>query len=144
MMDQCFKISQYFNGPLSDPQRRIYIIVHAIDSHSLRSPEAQHALSVLARAKNLHLVTSFDHVNTPALWTAQHLEYFNWQEHNVPTYEAYTLEMPLTLPLKGMAQERSSGGVADIVKVNYYRTVILFVIKDLYRLLPIIKSLYYA
>lgn len=64
-----------------------------------RSSEAQGALSALAACERVHLVASFDHVDTPLLWDAQLAARFNWLWHDVTTYAPYVSELnPSSVP----------------------------------------------
>ena len=57
-----------------------------------RKPEAQAVLSTLAASDRVHLVASFDHVNTPQLWDPQLAARFNWLWHDITTYTPYVSE----------------------------------------------------
>ena len=50
-------------------------------------------LSRLASCSRVHLVASFDHVNTPLLWDKRLAARFNWLWHDVTTYAPYTAEV---------------------------------------------------
>lgn len=41
----------------------------------------------------MHLVASFDHLNTPLLWDATIADRYNWLWHEVTTYASYTAEL---------------------------------------------------
>ena len=58
-----------------------------------RSAAAQAMLSRLAGCDRVHLVASFDHVNTPLLWDKRLAARFNWLWHDVTTYAPYTAEV---------------------------------------------------
>lgn len=45
--------------------RRLFLLIHNIDGPMLRNGRAQTLLSRLSRIRNVHLVASIDHINTP-------------------------------------------------------------------------------
>jgi origin recognition complex subunit 2 len=47
------------------PALHIFLIIHNIDGPMLRNDKTQSILSRLANVKNLHLIASIDHINTP-------------------------------------------------------------------------------
>lgn len=47
------------------PALHLFLIVHNIDGTMLRNAKAQNVLSRLASIKNLHMIASIDHINTP-------------------------------------------------------------------------------
>lgn len=47
------------------PALHIFLIVHNIDGTMLRNDKAQSILSRLATIKNLHMIVSIDHINSP-------------------------------------------------------------------------------
>lgn len=47
------------------PALRIFLIVHNLDGKMLRNDKAQSVLSRLANIKNIHMIASIDHINTP-------------------------------------------------------------------------------
>lgn len=47
------------------PALHLFLIIHNIDGVMLRNAKAQSVLSRLASIKNIHLIASIDHINTP-------------------------------------------------------------------------------
>lgn len=47
------------------PALHIFLILHNIDGTMLRNDKAQSVLSRLANIKNVHIIASIDHINTP-------------------------------------------------------------------------------
>lgn len=47
------------------PALHIFLIIHNIDGTMLRNDKAQSVLSRLANVKNIHMIASIDHINTP-------------------------------------------------------------------------------
>ncbi|WWC85931.1 uncharacterized protein L201_000801 [Kwoniella dendrophila CBS 6074] len=117
-----YRIYSYFLPPNSIPTSKkrdyptskndLYLIIHNLDSPTLRKPQAIATLSLLASSPRIHIIASFDHLHTPLLFspslnnTPPH-KYeigdwsgnipnergFNWIYHNVTTYAPYTLEL---------------------------------------------------
>jgi len=96
--------------PTSDAP--LYLVIHNIDSPSLRSPRSLAILALLASSPNIHLIASFDHLHTillfssassnspphayrPGEWSGTPLPSrgFNWVHHNLTTYDDYDLEL---------------------------------------------------
>lgn len=111
--DQCMEIAQYYTYYGT---RKLYLIVHNIEGLALRNESSQTALSLLGRAKNIHIVASMDHISTPFMWTEEHRLAFHWHRVDAPTYKPYEDEIPIKLPIAGLAQERSIDGVKGIVQ----------------------------
>ena len=64
---QTRRIQDFFSPPR---RRNLYIILHNIDSPSLRTSKAKSCLSILALNPLIHLVASVDHINAPLLWSS--------------------------------------------------------------------------
>lgn len=47
------------------PGLHIFLIIHNLDGSMLRNDKAQSVLSRLASIKNIHMIASIDHINTP-------------------------------------------------------------------------------
>ena len=58
--------------------RRLYLLIHNLDGPSLRSPEVQTALSVLAGADRICVTASVDHVNSALLMDQRQRQRGNW------------------------------------------------------------------
>jgi origin recognition complex subunit 2 len=90
----------------------LFLVLNNIDSPGLRTPKSLAVLSLLAASPRIHIVTSFDHVNTPILfsttatttpkhnyptgsWAGTPLSSrgFSWAWHNATTFAPYTLEI---------------------------------------------------
>ncbi|ORY96650.1 origin recognition complex subunit 2-domain-containing protein [Syncephalastrum racemosum] len=84
-------ICDYFRG--EDRQYdKLFLVIHNIDAPSLRNEKAQMALSMLARAPNVHLIASVDHINAGLLWDNVKASRFNWIWHDATTYDDYLVE----------------------------------------------------
>ncbi|KXN82247.1 Origin recognition complex subunit 2 [Leucoagaricus sp. SymC.cos] len=69
---QVQRISKFFSQPPSAGKRppRLYIIIHNIDSPTLRAPRNKAIFSLLALVPNIHIITSIDHLNAPLIWSS--------------------------------------------------------------------------
>jgi origin recognition complex subunit 2 len=116
------RIYAYFLPPTAIPNKKrsewkvsdrpLYLVIHNIDSTSLRNPRSLAILSLLACSPRIHLVASFDHLHTPLLFSATQMTTpshvyadgtwsgsippergFNWLYHNVTTFADYDHEL---------------------------------------------------
>jgi origin recognition complex subunit 2 len=100
----------------------LYLVIHNIDSPTLRTPRSLSILSLLASCPRIHLIASFDHIHTPLLFPSSLStptfaptttsadgedgdpthpsssdlstpRRFNWIYHNLTTYDDYDLEL---------------------------------------------------
>lgn len=69
--NQARRIYEFFAQP--SQKRHLYLIIHNIDSPSLRLPKAQSCISLLALNPKIHIVASIDHINAPLLWSTAEL-----------------------------------------------------------------------
>ncbi|RHY32541.1 hypothetical protein DYB32_002450 [Aphanomyces invadans] len=72
------------------------LVIHSLDGVSLRGPDTQRALSILAACRYIHVAASIDHVNAASLWEESDMKRFGWLEHIVHTYAPYTQETLVT------------------------------------------------
>ncbi|GAA5811699.1 hypothetical protein MFLAVUS_005140 [Mucor flavus] len=70
----------------------LYIVIHNLDGANLRNERTQTALSMLAKANNIHLVASVDHINSGLLWDNVKSSRFNWIWHDATTFDDYLVE----------------------------------------------------
>ena len=61
------KTSEASSGARSS--RPLFLMIHSIDSPSLRSPKVRSILGLLASNPRIHLIGSVDHMNAPLIWT---------------------------------------------------------------------------
>ena len=106
----------------------LYLVVHNIDSPTLRTPRSLAILSLLACCPRIHLIASFDHVHAPLLFsttqnntpphtygagsfdgTPQPGRGFNWLYHNATTYDDYDLE----LTYQRLTSKAALGGISS-------------------------------
>lgn len=83
-------IEEEMKGPLK--AIHIFLIVHNIDGAMLRNDKSQTILSRLAAIKNIHLISSVDHINTPLLWNNTKLSNYNFKWFDVTSYLPYVDE----------------------------------------------------
>jgi len=76
-------------GKLND---HIMLVIHSIDSPSLRSPQTQAILSRLVSHPFIRLVASIDHILAPLLWDSSTLTLYNFVFHDATTFAPFTLE----------------------------------------------------
>ena len=124
----------------------LYLIVHNIDSPTLRSPRSLAILSLLACSPNIHLIASFDHLHTPLLFSSAHTNTpahtytshswtgtpppsrgFNWVYHNATTFDDYDLELTYqrlsaSSTLSGITST-STGGISEEGALQILRSV---------------------
>ena len=125
----------------------LYLVVHNIDSSTIRTPRSLAVLSLLASSPNIHLIASFDHVHTPLLfsttvatapahsylpgsWTGTppHSRGFNWVYHNATTFDDYDLEIASqrlsvsSAPLGGITSN-ATGGISEEGALQILRSV---------------------
>lgn len=70
----------------------VFMIVHNIDGDVLRSKKNQILLAKLTSIPNVHMIASFDHINTPLLWSNNLLVMFNFLWINTTTFGTYHME----------------------------------------------------
>ncbi|KAF5373872.1 hypothetical protein D9758_000842 [Tetrapyrgos nigripes] len=103
--------------------RDLYIIIHNIDSPSLRTQKVQSALSTLALEPHIHIVASIDHINAPLMWSSSDIaarkakeedsplssspQGFAWLYHDCTTLLPYDVELshidPSSIKLRSTA-----------------------------------------
>lgn len=99
------------------PAKRLYVILHNIDGHQLRTPEAQALLGELASMPNVHLVASVDHVNAPLLWSKREAARFNWVWVAAATFAPYAIETSFTPQLlASRGEERHIRGAVNVLR----------------------------
>ena len=70
----------------------ITLIIHCIDSPSLRRSATQSILSRLASHESIQLLASADHPSFPLLWDSSLRESFNFVFHDCTTFDPYEVE----------------------------------------------------
>lgn len=92
----------------------LVLVIHNIDGVSLRSPETQSVLSLLAEIPRVIVVASIDHVNAPLMWDGAMYSRFRWRWMALSTYARYSREMALTTEplLAGGEESRVESAVA--------------------------------
>ena len=110
----------------------LYLLLHNIDAPALRTPRALGSLSLLASSPRIHLLASFDHLNTPLLFststsnapphhylpkswagTPQASRGFNWLYHAATTYDDYDLELSYQRMSATSSFATSAGGISE-------------------------------
>ncbi|XP_046402731.1 origin recognition complex subunit 2 isoform X2 [Ischnura elegans] len=75
-----------------DSSEELFLIVHNIDGITLRNEQSQTILSRLAAIKNVHVIASLDHINSPLLWDPMKLSMFNFLWFDATTMLPYIEE----------------------------------------------------
>ncbi|EFN72327.1 Origin recognition complex subunit 2 [Camponotus floridanus] len=92
----------------SNPDDRLYLIIHNIDGIMLRSSKAQNILAGLATISNVRIIASVDHINAPLLWDHIKRAKFNFYWWDATTFLPYQAETAFESSL--LVQQ--SGGLA--------------------------------
>jgi len=99
-------------APFKVAERPLYLVLHNIDCPGLRTERSLALLALLASSPRILIITSFDHVHTPILFSTSHTTApphtysqngwngqvqpsrgFNWAWLETPTYAAYDVEL---------------------------------------------------
>ncbi|GMK58516.1 hypothetical protein CspeluHIS016_0505480 [Cutaneotrichosporon spelunceum] len=99
------RVYTHFSGGATVP---LFLVLHNIDAPALRAGRAMAVLALLACSPGIHIIATFDHVNTPLLFSAvasatpphpPNKGYppasrgFNWVYHSIATYDDYDVEL---------------------------------------------------
>ncbi|WVR03531.1 hypothetical protein IAU60_000523 [Kwoniella sp. DSM 27419] len=123
----------------------LYLVMHNIDSPSLRTPRSVSTLSLLASSPRIKIISTFDHLHTPLLfspslnntpphtyppggWTGTpHTDRgFNWIYHNMTTYAPYDLELSylrLSAASSHLSLSSSTSGISEEGALQILRSV---------------------
>ncbi|KAK0498327.1 origin recognition complex, subunit 2 [Armillaria luteobubalina] len=92
---QARRISTFFSQP--SQKRPLIIIIHNIDSPSLRVTKSKACLALLASTSRIHIVASIDHINAPLIWSSSEGSSrdggFRWLWHDMTTLAPYDFEL---------------------------------------------------
>lgn len=75
-----------------DKSPKLVLLIHNIDSESLRNDKIQTLLAQIASLPHVWLICSIDQINSPLLWDSAKTSLFNFAWHDITTYEPYLLE----------------------------------------------------
>ena len=76
----------------SEPNKKLFLVIHNIDGVTLRPHYCQVILSKLAVAPGIHLIASIDHINASLIWEQKLALSFNWLTFDATTFETYKIE----------------------------------------------------
>lgn len=76
----------------SAPNTHLFLVIHSIDGPMLRKTKDQHLLSRLAKIRNVHLLSSIDHINAPLMWDQTCMSNYNFLWWDCTTLLPYTNE----------------------------------------------------
>ncbi|XP_066921498.1 origin recognition complex subunit 2-like [Clytia hemisphaerica] len=111
-IDQANHIKKFYDV---DKHGKLFLLIHNIDGQMLRSKNVQSILSCLASAKNIHIISSIDHINAPLIWDQNISSQFNWLWHDCTTYDAYNEETSYENSL--MVQQSGSLALSSLIHV---------------------------
>lgn len=141
--------------PVSD--QPLYLVLHNIDSPSLRNLRSLAVLSLLACSPRIHLIASFDHLHTPLLFSQSAMlarphtyapggwtgaippeRGFNWVYHNITTYADYDHELAhqrlsttASLTSSSLITEEAAAQILASVPPNALRLLKLLITRQL-------------
>lgn len=70
----------------------LFLVINNIDGPLLRKTKDQHILSRLAKIKNIHLIASVDHINSPLMWDQTCMDNYNFVWYDCTTMLPYEQE----------------------------------------------------
>jgi origin recognition complex subunit 2 len=114
-----------------DSRPQLALVIHNIDGEALRGDKTQFLLAQLASAKQIWMMCSIDHIQTPILWDAAKMSLYNFLWHDLTTYELYTVETSFEDPL-ALGKNRSAVGTKG---VKYVLSSLTANARSLYKLL---------
>lgn len=91
VIDQTNLVTEYFNSPDREIKRLI-LLIHNIDSVSLRNEKSSTLLSLLAECPSIYVIASVDHINAACLWDHNKSKRFNWVWHDATTFAPWVSE----------------------------------------------------
>ncbi|BEI84693.1 hypothetical protein CcaverHIS002_0500940 [Cutaneotrichosporon cavernicola] len=131
--------------------RPLFLVLHNIDAPALKATKAMAVLSLLACSPGIHIIATFDHVNTPLLfsatatatpphpWRKQRTRHkgdeyipvpasrgFNWVYHSIATYDDYDVELSyarLSASALGALGQGGQAGVSEEGALQILRSV---------------------
>lgn len=112
----------------------ITLIIHSIDSPSLRRLSTQTLLSRLASHESIHLLASADHPSFPLLWDSNLRETFNFIFHDSTTFDPFVAEFDVVDSVNELLG-RSARQVAGKEGVGYVLKSLPENARNLYRVL---------
>jgi len=127
---QLWRIYDFFRD---ERHAKLYLLIHNIESPSLRDRKISELLSTLALHPRVHLIASADHINTSFLWSAAEVSArkhppspngaeipsqkgYSWLFHELTTFRPYVSEMKMrdisTLPGQNLGSTVTVAGQA--------------------------------
>lgn len=73
-------------------------------------------LSIIASAKNIHIISSIDHINSSILWDQITLHNFNWMYYDCTTYLPYDKELTSNITIISKEQSLKESGIVYILQ----------------------------
>ncbi|XP_004674887.1 PREDICTED: origin recognition complex subunit 2 [Condylura cristata] len=75
-----------------DSSLELFLLIHNLDSQTLRGDKNQQIIGQLSSLRNIYLITSIDHLNAPLMWDHAKQSLYNWLWYETTTYSPYTEE----------------------------------------------------
>lgn len=109
----------------------LVLVIHNIDGPSLRDSKTREFLCRIVASPAVSLVASVDHINAPALWTAEQASQLNFSWHNVTNFKLYRTETAY-MDLLSLGKSRAA---VNANSVKYVLSSLTQNAQSLYRLL---------
>ncbi|XP_055967841.1 origin recognition complex subunit 2 isoform X2 [Sorex fumeus] len=75
-----------------DSSLELFLLIHNLDSQTLRGDKSQQIIGQLSSLNNIYLIASIDHLNAPLMWDHAKQSLYNWLWYETTTYSPYTEE----------------------------------------------------
>lgn len=75
-----------------DSSLELFLLIHNLDSQSLRGDKSQQIIGQLSSLHNVYLIASIDHLNAPLMWDHAKQGLYNWLWYETTTFSPYTEE----------------------------------------------------
>ncbi|XP_054978637.1 origin recognition complex subunit 2 isoform X2 [Sorex araneus] len=75
-----------------DSSLKLFLLIHNLDSQTLRGDKSQQIIGQLSSLHNIYLIASIDHLNAPLMWDHAKQSLYNWLWYETTTYSPYTEE----------------------------------------------------
>ncbi|KAI9862881.1 MAG: Origin recognition complex subunit 2 [Trichoglossum hirsutum] len=93
MLESLLSLLTTHQRKTKDPKLLITLLIHSLDSPSLRPPNTQSLLSTLSTHPAIRLLCTTDHPTAPLLWPTSLRESYNFLFHDTTTFAPYDAEI---------------------------------------------------
>jgi len=94
----------------------LVIFLHSIDGENVRTSDVQDMLSLLVKARRIHMVASVTHLNAHLMWNGEQYDRFNWIWKDVTAFLPSEIEMKNQVTTGYGANAASTRGIAYVLK----------------------------